>query len=267
MAFFPYVISNEIHIVGQSQRSIYHYVFELADYTQKSKKVITTDVELQNYGASFHNVYLNGKYKWFYGAGVNEDYNSALPAFQWGGKYFAITDHPLIDGTESISSENYGQLRIFSESGVSENKTLQYINNERLSSMTTASFWGFYVDEKSNTPLLICDSYNINYSAIALEIIKNGDEYGWYRMRVSMPTYGTSHIYCYANFIKVKGLNFPYYITPDNPYSNNGTTRYFGLVLGILKPCLTTINNMSSPVRKLDGQVMKITYDIVDEEE
>lgn len=59
----------------------------------------------------------------------------------------------------------------------------------------------------------------------------------------------------------------PYYISPDYPYSNNGTSYYFGLVLGILKPCLTTINNLSSPVRKLDGQVMKITYDIVDEEE
>lgn len=267
LAFFPYVIGEEIHIVGQSQRSIYHYVFDIADYSQKSKKVIITDVELQNYGTGFHNVYLNGKYKWFYGAGVNEDNNSALSDFYWDGKYFAVSKHPLIDGSENVSSENYGQFRIISESGTSENKTLQYINNERLSSMTTASSWGFYVDERSNTPILICDSYNINYSAIALEIIKKDDGYGWYRMRVSMPTYGTSHIYCYANFIKVKGLNFPYYITPDNPYSNNGTTRYFGLVLGILKPCLTTINNLSSPVRKLDGQVMKITYDIVDEEE
>lgn len=267
LAFFPYVMGNEIHIVGQGQRSIYHYVFDLADYSRKSKKVITTDVELQNYDVGFHYVGVNGKYKWFYGAVVNEDYNSALSAFQWDGKYFAISNYPLIDGVENTSSENYGQLRIISENGVSENKTLQYINNERLSNMTTASFWGFYVDERSNTSILICDSYNISYSAIALEIIKNGDDYGWYRMRVSMPTYGTSHIYCYANFIKVKGLNFPYYVAPDNPYSHNGTERYFGLTLGILKPCLTTINNLSSPVRKLDGQVMKITYDIVDEEE
>ena len=267
LAFFPYVIGDEIHIIGQSQQSIYHYIFNVNDYILKSKKVITTDVDLQNYDVGFHYVYHDYKYTWFFGAGVNEDYNSTLPAFYWDGKYFAVSKHPLIDGSENTSSDNYGQLRIFSESGVPENKTLQYINNERLSNMTTASFWGFYVDEKSNTPLLICDGYNINYSAIALEIIKNGDEYGWYRMRVSMPTYGTSHIYCYANLIKVKGLNFPYYVAPDNPYSHNGTDRYFGLTLGILKPCLTTINNLSSPVRKLDGQVMKITYDIVDEEE
>lgn len=267
LAFFPYVIGDEIHIIGQSQRSIYHYVFDLAGYSQKSKKVITTDFELQNYDVGFHYIYHDYKYKWFYGVGVNEDYNSALPAFQWDGKYFAVSNHPLIDGSESVSSENYGQFRIISESGVSENKTLQYVNNERLSNMTTASFWGFYVDEKSNTPLLICDSYNISYSALALEIIKNGDDYGWYRMRVSMPTYGASHIYCYANFIKTAGVNLPYYVAPDNPYSSNGTSRYLGLTLGILKPCLTTINNLSSPVRKLDGQVMKITYDIVDEEE
>lgn len=267
LAFFPYVIGNEIHIVGQNQRSIYHCVYDISDYSRKFKKVIATNAELQNYDIGFHYVSLNGKYKWFYGAGVNEYYNSALPAFQWDGKYFAISNYPLIDGAESTSSENYGQLRIFSESGISENKTLQYINNERLSNMTTASFWGFYVDEKSNTPLLICDTYNINYSAIALEIIKKDDGYGWYRMRVSMPTYGTSYIYCYANFVKTKGLSLPYYVASDYPYSSNNTSHYFGLALGILKPCLTTINNLSSPVRKLDGQVMKITYDIVDEEE
>ena len=62
-------------------------------------------------------------------------------------------------------------------------------------------------------------------------------------------------------------LSLPYYVAPDYPYSSNNTSHYFGLALGILKPCLTTINNLSSPVRKLDGQVMKITYDIVDEEE
>ena len=267
LAFFPYVIGDEIHIVGHSLRSIYQCVYDISDYSRKFKKVIATDAEFQNYDIGFHYVSLNGKYKWFYGAGVNEDYNSALPAFQWDGKYFAISNYPLIDGIENTSSENYGQLRIFLENGISENKTPQYINNERLSNMTTASFWGFYVDEKSNTPLLICDTYNINYSAIALEIIKNSDEYGWYRMRVSVPCYGNSRLYCYANFIKTAGVYLPYYISPDYPYSSNSASHYYGLVLGILKPCLTTINNLSPPVRKLDGQVMKITYDIVDEEE
>ncbi len=129
LAFFPYVIGNEIHIVGQSQRSIYQCVYDISDYSRKFKKVIATDAEFQNYDIGFHYVSLNGKYKWFYGAGVNEDYNSALPAFQWDGKYFAISNYPLIDGIENTSSENYGQLRIFLENGISENKTPQYINN------------------------------------------------------------------------------------------------------------------------------------------
>lgn len=51
---------------------------------------------------------------------------------------------------------------------------------------------------------------------------------------------------------------------PHYPYGS-GSSHYFGFALGIFKLCLTTINNLSEPVRKLDGQVMKITYDIVDE--
>lgn len=130
--------------------------------------------------------------------------------------------------------------------------------------MTSASFWGFYVDEATNTPLLVCDSCNVQYSLIALEVIKKDDGYGWYRMRFSAPTYGSSLMYSYANLIKTDGLNLPLYILPYYPYSSN-SQHFFGFALGICKLCLTTINNLSEPVRKLDGQVMKITYDIVDE--
>ena len=131
--------------------------------------------------------------------------------------------------------------------------------------MTAASFWGFYVDEKTNTPLVICDSCNISYSVLALEIIKSGEDYGRYRMRFSAPTYSSSYLYSYANILKVDGLSLPLYILPYYPYSS-GSQHFFGFALGICKLCLTTINNLSEPVRKLDGQVMKITYDIVDEE-
>lgn len=122
--------------------------------------------------------------------------------------------------------------------------------------MTAASFWGFYVDEKTNTPLVICDSCNISYSLLALEIIKSGEDYGRYRMRFSAPTYGNSYLYSYANIIKTDGLNLPLYILPYYPYSS-GSQHFFGFALGICKLCLTTINNLSEPVRKLDGQVMK----------
>lgn len=65
--------------------------------------------------------------------------------------------------------------------------------------------------------------------------------------------------------VKTNGLTLPLYVMPFYPYSSS-SQHYFGLAVGICKTCLTTINNLSEPVRKLDGQVMKITYDIVDEE-
>lgn len=253
------MIGDKIHIVATSLQHIHHYIFDLDTFVQISKKVIETDAPLQNYGVGINNVYasgVSGSYRWFYGAGVNGDYCNALSAFEWDDKYFVITKYPLIDGTEATGTNNFGQLRIFTKDGKSTGKTWQYVADGTLSNMTAASFWGFYVDEKTNTPLVICDSCNISYSLLALEIIKSGEDYGRYRMRFSAPTYGNSYLYSYANIIKTDGLNLPLYILPYYPYSS-GSQHFFGFALGICKLCLTTINNLSEPVRKLDGQVMK----------
>lgn len=267
LAYFPYVIGDKIHVVATACYHIHHYIFNLSDYSQVSKTVIETDTTLQNYGVGFKYERISNsspQYRWFYGAGVNSDYSNALSAFEWDDKYFVITKYPLINGSEVTTTNNFGQLRIFTKDGKSTGKVFQYVGDGTLSNMTAASFWGFYVDEKTNTPLVLCDSCNIPYSMLAIEIIKSGENYGRYKMRISMPTYGTSYMNTYANLIKTDDVSLPLYIAPYNPY-NSGDKHYFGFALGIFKTCLTTINNLSSPVRKLDGQVMKITYDIVDE--
>lgn len=267
LAYFPYVIGDKIHIVATARYHIHHYVFKLSDYSQVSKTVIETDTVLQNYGVGFRYERISNsspQYRWFYGTGVNGDYSNALSAFEWDDKYFVITKYPLINGSEVTTTNNFGQLRIFTKDGKSTGKVFQYVGDGTLSNMTAASFWGFYVDEKTNTPLILCDSCNIPYSMLALEIIKSGENYGRYRMRISMPTYSSNYIYTYGNLIKTAGVSLPLYIAPFYPYNNSGK-HFFGFALGIFKTCLTTINNLSEPVRKLDGQVMKITYDIVDE--
>lgn len=267
LAYFPYVIGDKIHVVATARYHIHHYVFKLSDYSQVSKTVIETDTILQNYGVGLKYEKISNsspQYRWFYGSGVNGDYSNALSAFEWDDKYFVITKYPLINGSEVTSTNNYGQLRVFTKDGKSTGKVFQYVGDGTLSNMTAASFWGFYVDEKTNTPLILCDSCNIPYSMLALEIIKSGENYGRYRMRISMPTYSSNYIYTYGNLIKTAGVSLPLYIAPFYPYNNSGK-HFFGFALGIFKTCLTTINNLSEPVRKLDGQVMKITYDIVDE--
>ena len=267
LAYFPYVIGDKIHVVATARYHIHHYVFKLSDYSQVSKTVIETDTILQNYGVGLKYEKISNsspQYRWFYGSGVNGDYSNALSAFEWDDKYFVITKYPLINGSEVTSTNNYGQLRVFTKDGKSTGKVFQYVGDGTLSNMTAASFWGFYVDEKTNTPLILCDSCNIPYSMLALEIIKSGENYGRYRMRISMPTYSSNYMYTYGNLIKTDGVSLPLYIAPFYPYNNSGK-HFFGFALGIFKTCLTTINNLSEPVRKLDGQVMKITYDIVDE--
>ena len=193
LSYFPYVKGNEIHIVGVSRKHIWHYVFNLANYTQISKKIIETDAELQNYGVAFNYERISDsspQYRWFYGTTENTDYSNVLSAFEWDGKYFVITKNPIINCAEITATNNYGQMRIINEDGKSAGTTFQYIADGSLANMTTASFWGFYVDEKTNTPLVICDSYNTPNSLIALEIVQKGEDYGWYRMRFSVPTYG-----------------------------------------------------------------------------
>ena len=267
LAYFPYVKGDEIHIVATARYHIHHYVFKLSDYSQVSKTVIETDTVLQNYGVGFKYEKISNsspQYRWFYGTGLNGDYSNALSAFEWDDKYFVITKYPLINGSEVTTTNNFGQLRIFTKDGKSTGKVFQYVGDGTLSNMTAASFWGFYVDEKTNTPLILCDSCNIPYSMLALEIIKSGENYGRYRMRISMPTYSSNYMYTYGNLIKTEGVSLPLYIAPFYPYNNSGK-HFFGFAIGIFKLCLTTINNLSEPVRKLDGQVMKITYDIVDE--
>lgn len=270
LAYFPYVIGDMIHCIATSGFMVYHYIFDLNDYHQISKSIIEVDVPLQNYGVGFHYVYVttsssNHHYRWFYGCTPETDYNNALSGFEWDGRYFLVTENPLIDGKIAENSENYGQMRVFDKSGKATDKFFQYVDNGRLSNFSAVSFWGFYLDEKTNTPLAFCDSFNIDYSMLALQIRKNGDGYGWYRMRFSMPTYSGSRMYSFSNLIKVDGLTLPLYVAPYYPYSGSNK-HYFGYALGICKLCLTTINNLSEPVRKLDGQAMKITYDIVDEE-
>lgn len=267
LAYFPYVKGDEIHIVATARFHIHHYIFKLSDYSQISKTVIETDKALQNYGLDFYYAQISNsspQYRWFYGTTVKTDYNNVLSAFEWDDKYFVITKYPLINGSEVTSTNNFGQLRVFTKDGKSTESIFQYFGNGTLSNLSAASFWGFYVDEKTNTPLVLCDSSNNAYSIIALEIIKEGENYKWYRMRLSIPTYGTNYLHSYGNLIKTAGVTLPLYIVPNYPYSNS-EKHFFGFALGICKLCLTTINNLSEPVRKLDGQVMKITYDILDE--
>lgn len=266
LAYFPYVIGDKIHCVATSQFYAYHFVFDLHNYRQISKEVIPVDVPLQNYNAKLTYELTNSGYRWFYGCASSVENNNVLSGFEFDDKYFFVTENPLIDGVSVENSENYGQMRVFAKDGKATDKVFQYIDSGTLSNMTKASFWGFYLDEKTNTPLVFCDSYNSVYSMIAAQIRKTDDGYNWYGMRLSVPTVNGSYAYSFANFVKVDGLTLPLYVASYYLYNSTSNKHYFGFALGICKLCLTTINNLSEPVRKLDGQVMKITYDIVDEE-
>lgn len=268
LCYFPYVKGNEIHVIGTSRKHIHHYIYDLNTYVQKSKNIIETDVDLQPYDVGFHYEYIsnrNPQYRWFYGIAANSDRANTLGAFLWDDMYFAAPANPLIDGERNKGINNYHQLEVFSQSGKTSEKTFQYYSNSYLNSLSYA--WReFYVDEKTNTPIAVCDGNN-TYYILAVMLRKTTKGYGYYRMRISVPTYSSSnYLHYYANLIKIDGMTFPLYAVQNYPDSNSDR-HYFGIAFGVLKNCLTSINNLSQKVRKLDGQAMKITYDIVEEDE
>ena len=49
--------------------------------------------------------------------------------------------------------------------------------------------------------------------------------------------------------------------------SANTSYNYFDIYFGYLYTFMSTINNLSTPVTKTNGQTMKITYDIIQVED
>lgn len=267
--YFPYVIGDELHVVGTSLKHIHHYIYDLNTYEQKSKTIIETDVDLQPFGLGFYDVYRTDgdpRYRWFFGAAINADYANTLGGFMWDDMYFVVPKNPLIDGNRDTSVTNYHQLEAFPQTGKTSGKTLQYYSNSNLNDLDYA--WrGFYVDDKTNTPIAVCDGYT-PYCILAIMPRKTASGYGYYRMRISTPVYSSIYMRYYADLIKIRDMSFPLYAVPYYPDTISSTnTHYFGFAFGVMKLCLTSINNLSSPVRKLDGQAMKITYDLVEEDD
>lgn len=265
MCYFPYVLGDEIHVIGTTMKHIHHLVYSLSGYTKKSEKVIETDTELQGYNLSYQYVSRSGEekpYHCFLTASVDTAFANTLGGFFRDDLYFAVTKNPWIDGEQNTDINNFHQMTAFHTDGTSSGKRFQYFDNANLTGSEHA--WrGFYADEKTDTPMAVCDGNGHSYM-LGIMLRKTSDGYGCYCMRLAVPSYGYSYLNAYANLIKVKDMAFPLYCVQNYPDSS-GSSHYFSLAFGIIKPCLTSVNNLSEPVRKLDGQVMKITYDIVEE--
>lgn len=272
--YFPYVVGDEIIIVAGIFKKIRHYTFSLADYKQKSLKTIDTTVDFCQ-SLTFNYERSSVGCKWFYGISTITGSLSAenairylmMSGFIWDKTYFMLTKNPIINGERNTNITNYHQMEAFSEDGISTEKTLQYYDNSLLSQIR-CTCEGFYVDEKSNTPLISyrtgTTSQNTTRTNSAV-LRKLADGYGVYRIPLGKGG-DTSQFNTYFQIIKVKGLSLPLYCMQGEPNNSAGNYR-FNLSFAPIKLCLTTINNLSEPVRKLEGQTMKITYDIVEEDE
>ena len=66
--------------------------------------------------------------------------------------------------------------------------------------------------------------------------------------------------------MKIKEKSAPFYAYGFTSYDNS-SNNYFEIYFGYLYTFMSTINNLSTPVTKTNGQTMKITYDIIQVED
>ena len=264
--YFPYVYNDEIIIVAGVGKKIRHYTFSLTDYKQKSLKIIDTAVNFISL-TDFHYERFANETKWFFGV---TKYNSnqyieytILSGFYFDGQYFMIPKNPLINGDRNTGTNNYHQFEVSDEDGSMTGKTVQlttsYANTEYVCC-------GIYIDDVTSTPIISYHSPTNSPKINAAMLRKLTDGYGLYSLALYRGGNNNSGQTGKTQLIKVKGLSLPLYCTQGEPISNSGNYS-FNINYSPLKLCLTTINNLSETVRKLEGQTMKITYDIVEEDE
>lgn len=279
MCYVPYVVGDEIHVVGTTPKHIHHIIYDLNTYKEKSRKKIAAEVDLQPFNVTFRNERTadNSTYRWVYGkiqatddSGGDSTYSAdemAVGAIYLDGKYFAVTQHPYFNAQRQ-TTQNYHQLEGFTEDGTSTEERIQYFANQNLSTLTYA-WHGYYYDEKSKTPILITVNSSVWATNRALKsciVRKTKNGYELYSSSSSTSESNQSGTGGHATFIKTQDMPLPLYVTQTYTLNSGGQTN-FGLGIGVIKNCLVSINNLSQPVRKLEGQVMKITYDITEEAE
>lgn len=257
--FSPYVYKNKIHIIYAISGGIRHIILNLDTYEEEQNKIIDTEIQPQyHYNTIEHTSTTNnppaylqamsdGSSKWVYPRGIytyTEGYQDT-GIFYFDNHYF-------------YKQHSKNNLIITDQNG----KTFQTI---------TGPSWitNVYIDEKVNY-VLIGEHTNSYREGLYLLKKQSDNNYSIFWHEISRP-YNNFSAWTYLSNamnapMKVKEKSMPFYCYGAWGGIND-SYRYFSIVFAYIYTFLSTINNLSTPVTKTNGQTMKITYDIIQEDD
>ena len=261
--FSPYVYQNKIHIIYPlcnkgGANALRHIILNLQTYAVEQDKTVMLErapyLQVnQDYNSSESNnppahleTLEDGKQVWVYPHRVytfwsNENYYRGI--FYFDNHYFYADTNGYI-----VAANNDGTL-------------FQQISTNAL------YLTGIYIDEKNSYVLFGDVRYDSRTAVWLLKKIDNKYQLFWQTLSSNYDNYNhvsSSNRMCAP--MKIKEKSAPLYAYGFTAYDNS-SYNYFDIYFGYLYTFMSTINNLSTPVTKTNGQTMKITYDIIQVED
>ena len=259
--FSPYVYQNKIHIIYPlcnkgGANALRHIILNLQTYAVEQDKTVMLE----------RAPYLK----------VNQSYNDSSssnpPAHREtleDGKQVWVYPHRVYT---SWSEDNYYHGIFYFDNHyfyADANGCVVAANNDGtlFQQISTNSLYltGIYIDEK-NLYVLFGDVRNYYRAAVwLLKKIDNKYQLFWHTLSSNYDNHNAfSSSYRMAAPMKIKEKSAPLYAYGFTSYDSY---NYFNIYFGYLYTFMSTINNLSTPVTKTNGQTMKITYDIIQVED
>lgn len=260
--FSPYVYQNKIHIIyplcNREEYALRHIILNLDSYTIEQDKTVMLEIApYLKVSTGYHN--------------SSSDNPPAHYETLDDGRRGAICPHRV---STYWGDENYYRTGMF----YFDNHYFYLDNNQRLIAANTDGslfqiittninyFSGVYIDEKSDYVLAGEGTSFYRKAVWLLKKIDNKYQIFWHTL--SQHNYdNSSYVSNSARMaapMKIKEKSAPLYAYGFTSFSSY---NYFGIYFGYLYTFMSTINNLSIPVTKTNGQTMKITYDIIQVED
>lgn len=260
--FSPYVYQNKVHIIyplcNREEYALRHIILNLDSYTiEQDKTVILEIAPYLKVSIGYHNSSSNNP----------PAHYETLD----DGRKGTIYPHYV---STYWGEENYNRTGMF----YFDNHYFYLDNNQRLVAANTDGslfqiiatsinyFSGVYIDEKSDYVLAGEGTSSDRKAVWLLKKIDNKYQIFWHTL--------SQHDYDYSSYVsnsarmaapmKIKEKSAPLYAYG---FTSSSSYNYFGIYFGYLYTFMSTINNLSTPVTKTNGQTMKITYDIIQVED
>ena len=232
----PYVYNNKIHIIScgchRTQNTLRHIILNIDTYKGEQNKTI--NVPYTPYNTFYYNYYYDNDL----GRRIRYRVDNGLSNRSYKGAFF-------YDGHYFYCDTNKRMVIVDSNGNITQ--TIDNINLTHI-----------YIDEENN--FLIGSESDVSYK-LGVYFIRKVDgkyQFNWNSLQHIDAARDSNTL------VKVKEMTLPLYIFGNIYQESNPSATYITIFMGCVYPFISTINNLSTKVRKTDTQTMKITYDITE---